>query len=147
MGNPHRGAPRSCCRICRLNSDNTTNTKMIDKPLVIRTSLLAGVILLVGALLTSIFVSPKFGGGILLGGLIGAITPLSWIWFTITKRNKTLATMILMAKLGLYGGLFYLLIGNHLVTPIAVFLGITTTTTLYAMALYSRISAPTEETR
>ena len=120
---------------------------MIDKPLVIRTSLLAGVILLVGALLTSIFVSPKFGGGILLGGLIGAITPLSWIWFTITKRNKTLATMILMAKLGLYGGLFYLLIGNHLVTPIAVFLGITTTTTLYAMALYSRISAPTEETR
>ena len=72
---------------------------MIDKPLVVRTSLLAGVILLVGAILTSIFVSPAFGGGVLLGGIVGATTPLSWIWFLVTKRNKGLATTLLMAKL------------------------------------------------
>jgi|TARA_B100001964_G_C13843029_1_gene426717 hypothetical protein len=120
---------------------------MIDKPLVVRTSLLAGVILLVAVTFASIFLSPAFGGGVFLGGLVGAITPLSWIWFTITKRNKTLATMLLLTKLGLYGGLFYIFVGSSLVDPIAVFLGITATTTLYAMALYSRVSAPTEEAR
>jgi len=120
---------------------------MIDKPLVVRTSLLAGVILLVGAALSALFISPAFGGGILLGGVVGATTPLSWIWFLVTKKNKGFATMLLMTKLGLYGGLFYLFIGNNLVAPIAVFLGITAITTLYTIALYSSFSAPTEESR
>ena len=120
---------------------------MIDKPPVVRTSLLAGVILLVAVTFASIFLSPAFGGGVFLGGLVGAITPLSWIWFATTKRNKTFATMLLLAKLGLYGGLFYIFITNSLVHPIGVFLGITGTSTLYTISIYLRLSAPTEEVR
>ena len=55
--------------------------------------------------------------------------------------------MLLLAKLGLYGGLFYIFITNSLVHPIGVFLGITGTSTLYTISIYLRLSAPTEEVR
>ena len=83
----------------------------------------------------------------MLGGIVGAITFLSWIWFTNAGKSKPFATMLLFAKLGIYGGLFYLFVTTSLVHPIAVFLGITGTSTLYTISIYLRLSAPTEEAR
>ena len=93
----------------------------------------------------SIWVSPAFGGGILLGGIVGAITFLSWIWFTNARKSKPFATMLLFAKLGIYGGLFYLFVTTSMVHPIAVFLGITGISAVYVIGLFSSLSTPERE--
>lgn len=120
---------------------------MIDQTLVKRLSLLAGVLLLVAAAAASILVSPSFGGGILLGGLVGGITFLSWIWFSNARKSKPFATLLLVVKLGLYGGLFYLFVTTSLVHPVAVFLGITGISAVYATGVFNALSSPREDAR
>ncbi len=83
----------------------------------------------------------------MLGGIVGAITFLSWIWFSSGRKSRPLATVLLVSKLGIYGGLFFLFVTTSLVHPIAVFLGITGISTVFVIGLFRALSTPQGDVR
>ncbi len=67
--------------------------------------------------------------GLLLGAALGAVPVASWAWIAArgfaTRRARALAAAILAGKLGLYGGVLFLLVTRPVVNPVAVMIGIT----------------------
>lgn len=70
-----------------------------------------------------------FALGLLLGLLLGSIPIASWAWIATrgmaSKRNRILAVVMVVAKLGVYSGLLYLLVTRELASPVGTMVGIT----------------------
>lgn len=70
-----------------------------------------------------------FALGLMLGLLLGSIPIASWAWIAsrgmASKRNRILAVVLVVGKLGLYSGLLYLLVTREVASPVATMIGIT----------------------
>jgi hypothetical protein len=103
---------------------------MIDTPLLRRLLLLAGALLAVsaGAALT-VGRSPALAGGLALGFVLGAVPFASWAWIAsrglATRRNRVIAAVLVLSKLGLYSGGLYLMVTREVVNPVGVLAGLT----------------------
>lgn len=102
---------------------------MID-PAKLRWLLVASAILSLaaaaGALLAG---SPAWAGGLGVGYLLGAVPFASWAWIATrglsSPRNRVLAVLLGVAKLGLYAGALYLTLRPGGVAPAAILVGMT----------------------
>jgi hypothetical protein len=103
---------------------------MIDVPLLRRLMLLTGVLLVLSAgAALAVGRSTALAGGLALGFALGALPFASWAWIAsrglATRRNRVIAALIVLSKLGLYSGGLYLLVTRDVVNPIGVLAGLT----------------------
>ena len=102
---------------------------MIDSRLLRKLLTLSGVLLSLAAVVAAALGNLPFAGGLLLGLLLGALPVLSWSWLAArglqSRRNRTLAVVLTVAKLALYPALLFVLVTRPVVNPVAVFAGIT----------------------
>lgn len=118
---------------------------LLRRLLVLSGSLLilsSGVVLLVGG-------SPATAGGLALGFGLGMAPFASWAWVASrglsSRRNRILAVLLVAGKLGLYGGLLYLLVAREVVDALGVLTGITAVTLLISIgALVAPSTRPKE---
>ena len=103
---------------------------MINGTLLRRLLLLSGALMLATAgVALAIGRSPALAGGLALGYGLGAAPFASWAWIAsrglATRRNRVIAALLVLGKLGAYAGLLYLLVARQVVNPVGVFAGIT----------------------
>jgi len=103
---------------------------MINGTLLRRLLSLSGALLVLacGAAL-AVGRSPALAGGLALGFGLGAAPFASWAWIAsrglATRRNRIIAALIVLAKLGVYSGALYLLVTREVVNPVGVLGGLT----------------------
>lgn len=119
---------------------------MIDRPGILKISLLPAAVCLVGAGVATSLRSLSFGGGVLLGGALGIAPFVSWAWLMGNLQKRALLFGVLAGKLAVYGGSLYLLVTREIVSPFAVFLGISAVLFLYTIAMTVRLSVTKEAT-
>jgi len=99
----------------------------------IRRSLIVAALFSVAAAGAALLLGQPAGvaGGLLLGAVLGAVPFASWAWLAArgfaSRRARVLAVVLLAGKLGLYGGVLFLLVTRPVVSPVAVMIGITIT--------------------
>jgi hypothetical protein len=103
---------------------------MIDSARI-RRSLLAGALFSVLGATGTLLLGQAWtvAGGLLLGAALGAVPFASWSWIAsrgfATRRARALAVALLAGKLGLYGGVLFLLVTRPVMNAVAVMAGIT----------------------
>ena len=102
---------------------------MIDNRLLARLLATAALLLILAAGACFPLGHVSFGLGLLLGLLLGSIPIASWAWIAsrgmASRRNRALAVLLVVAKLGIYCGLLYLLVTREVASPVATMVGIT----------------------
>lgn len=103
---------------------------MIDSLLLRRLLRLVGVLLVVSAGAALLMGrSPALAGGLALGFALGAVPFVSWAWIAsrglATRRNRAIAALLVLSKLGLYSGVLYLMVTREVVDPAGVLAGLT----------------------
>ena len=103
---------------------------MIDRTRLRRLLLIAVVLFLLSAGAAFAFTqSLAFPGGLLLGFLLGIAPFASWSWILsralATRTGQILTVVLLVAKIGIYGGLLYVFVTRDLVNPVGVLIGLT----------------------
>jgi hypothetical protein len=102
---------------------------MIDARHLRRLLLISCALLSAAAVVVAALGRLPFAGGLLTGLFLGAFPAASWTWIAsrglASRRNRILAAVLVVGKLGLYSGLLYLVVSQKVVDPVAVFVGIT----------------------
>ena len=120
---------------------------MIDGVRVRRSLLAAGVLLAVAGVAAAILGQPlPVAAGLLLGFALGALPFASWTWTAARGfagcRARVLAVVLQAGKLGLYGGVLFLLVTRPVVSPVAVMIGITVTSFIVVAGALLAPAAP-----
>ncbi len=103
---------------------------MINGALLRRLLFVSGLLLLLssGAAL-GVGRSPALAGGLALGFGLGMAPFASWAWIAsrglATHRNRIIAALLVLTKLGFYSGALYLLVTREAVNPVGVLGGLT----------------------
>jgi hypothetical protein len=102
---------------------------MIDNRLLRKLLALSAALLGVAAGACALLGHVKFGLGLVLGLVLGAVPAASWAWIAsrgmASRRNRILAAVTVVGKLALYSGLLYLLVAREWASPVATMVGIT----------------------
>ena len=102
---------------------------MIDNRLLRRLLGVSALLLGAAAAACVLMGQGAFALGLMLGLVLGAIPIASWAWIATramaTRRNRILAVILVIAKLGVYSGLLYLLVTREVASPVATMIGIT----------------------
>lgn len=102
---------------------------MIDARHLRRLILIAAILLSAAAVVSAALGRLPFAAGLLVGLVLGSLPAISWAWIAArgfaSRRNKILAALMMVGKLGFYSGALYLVVTKPVVEPVAVFVGIT----------------------
>lgn len=101
---------------------------MINRAMLLRLSIIAAVVCVVATGAALALSGSAMAGGVVLGGLLGAIPFLSWTYIAGamegSNRRKALAVLLLLGKMLLYSGALYVFVARPIVNPVGVMVGI-----------------------
>ncbi len=101
---------------------------MINRAMLLRLSVIAAVVCVVGTGAALALFGPAVAGGVILGGFLGAVPFLSWTYIAAalegTSSRKAVAVLLLAGKMALYAGAFYVFVTKQIVNPVGVMIGL-----------------------
>jgi hypothetical protein len=110
---------------------------MTDRHRLLRLFAVSAALLLVSAGAALAFGRPALAGGLALGFALGLAPFASWAWIASrgleSHRNRLLAVLVILAKLGLYAAALYVALPS--VEPAGVFGGVTGVVGIFSIGL------------